>query len=127
MRFARWTFAIAGIYGLLTLIPHYFMESLVGETSPPPINHPEFYYGFVGVALAFQVLFLLIARDPVRLRPAMVPAILEKLTFAAAVLILVFNGRAGVILLLPMSVDVVLATLFVMSYFRTPDHLDPWH
>ena len=57
MRFAKYTFLIAGIYGLLALLPMYFIETRYGVDDPPSITHPEFYYGFIGVAAAFQHLF----------------------------------------------------------------------
>jgi hypothetical protein len=56
MRFARWVFLAAGVYGVLIMTPHYILEHHVNRHHPPPINHPEFYYGFVGVTLAWQVL-----------------------------------------------------------------------
>ena len=64
MRFARWVYAIAGIYGILILVPGFF---LISQVAPPSINHPEFYYGFYGTALAWQIGFLLIARREVPL------------------------------------------------------------
>ena len=66
MVFARRVFGVAGIYGLLVLLPQYFTEAKTGADFPPPITHPEYYYGFVGVAVAWQVLFLILARDPHR-------------------------------------------------------------
>jgi hypothetical protein len=78
MTFARWLFRIAGILGLLMLLPQYFMEERVGQMTPPAITHPELFYGFIGVALAWQVAFLVIAQDPARYRPFMIPAVLEK-------------------------------------------------
>jgi len=56
--FARRVFAAAGIYGVLVLAPQYFMEGRIGRDFPPPITHPEHFYRFIGVALAWQVLFL---------------------------------------------------------------------
>jgi hypothetical protein len=52
LRFARVVFLVAGIYGILVLLPQYFLEERIGIDSPPPITHPEHFYGFVGVALA---------------------------------------------------------------------------
>src|SRR5215211_2629811 len=78
MRFARIVFLIAGIYGLIVLVPQFFLERRIGEDTPPPITHPEFFYGFICVAIAWQVLFLILSRDPVRYRPMMIPAMLEK-------------------------------------------------
>lgn len=57
MKFAKWVYRIAGIYGLLILTPQYFLETKNGIDFPPAINHPEYYYGFIGVALAWQVAF----------------------------------------------------------------------
>lgn len=52
VRFARWVFLLAGIIGLIEIVPLYFMESTISRMQPPAITHPGFYYGFVGVALA---------------------------------------------------------------------------
>ena len=84
MNFARRVFRIAAIYGILALAPQYFLEENVGRDFPPPITHPEHFYGFVGVALAWQFLFLVIANNPVRFRPAMPVAVVEKLAFGVA-------------------------------------------
>ena len=46
-----------------------------GLDNPPPVTHPEFYYGFVGVALAFQLVFLTIASDPLKYRPLILAGI----------------------------------------------------
>src|SRR5262245_15031758 len=91
--FARRVFLIAGVYGLLVLVQMYFTEAKLGRDFPPPITHPEHYYGFIGVAIAWQVVFLVIARDPIRYRLVMLPAILEKLAFGLAAVVLFFQGR----------------------------------
>jgi hypothetical protein len=64
MRFARIAYGVAAAYGFLTLTPLYFMVGTIGHDAPPPVTHPQFYYGFVGVALLWQMVFVLIARDP---------------------------------------------------------------
>ena len=119
MKFAKWVFTIAGLYGILGLTPQYFMESRVGRDFPPPITHPEHFYGFVGVALAWQILFLVIARDPARLRPAMLPAILEKLSFGVAALLLFSQGRIAALLVVFGVIDLVLAGLFFAAWRKT--------
>jgi len=58
MKFAKVVFLVAGIYGLIVLLPLYFMEAQTGRDYPPPITHPEYYYGFIGVAVAWQLVFL---------------------------------------------------------------------
>jgi len=119
MKFAKWTFYVAGVYGVLVLAPMYFMEAKIGRDTPPPITHPEFFYGFVGVALAWQILFLMIGADPIRLRPAIPAAVVEKVTFAVAVPILYAQGRVSLSMLGAASIDAVLGILFVIAYFRT--------
>jgi hypothetical protein len=119
MRFARWVFLISGIYGVLVLAPQYFLEQRLSRDYPPALTHPELYYGFIGTALAFQVLFLAIAKDPARLRPAMPAAILEKVTFAAAVGVLQAQGRVYPVTVVFASIDALWAVLFILAYLRT--------
>jgi hypothetical protein len=38
MKFAKWVYLLAGIYGLLVLLPQYFLESRNGLNFPPAIN-----------------------------------------------------------------------------------------
>ena len=116
MNFARRVFLFAALYGILVLLPQYFMEAKIGRDYPPPITHPEHFYGFIGVALAWQVAFLAIARDPVRYRLIMIPAILEKLAFGIPALVLYGQGRLPAMVTLFGAIDLVLAVLFWMSY-----------
>ena len=118
MKFTRITFLIAGVYGLLALIPMYFMETRYGIDNPPAITHPEFYYGFIGVAVAFQIVFLIISRDPARYRAMIVPSIVEKFSFVIAVAILVSAGRTSGQIVLGAAIDAVLGTLFTISWFK---------
>ncbi|MGH9844286.1 MAG: hypothetical protein ACREEM_36650 [Blastocatellia bacterium] len=37
MKFARWLYLVAGIYGLFVLLPQYFLESRNGLNFPPAI------------------------------------------------------------------------------------------
>src|SRR5256885_10078509 len=99
MRFARRVFSIAGIYGLIVLLPQYCLEAKNSSDFPPAITHPEYYYGFIGVGLACQILFLVIARDPVRYRAMMIPAVIEKFSFGIAVVTLFLLSRVSVVML----------------------------
>jgi len=119
MRFARWTFLIAGIYGLLVLVPMYLMESRIGSDTPPAITHPEYFYGFIGVAVAFQLVFIVISTDPVKYRPIMLAAIVEKLSFAIAVGVLVIGGRTYGQIVIGAAVDLLLGVFFAIAWFRT--------
>ena len=118
---ARRIFTVAGVYGVLALVPQYFMEGRVGRDFPPPISHPEHYYGFIGVALAWQVLFLIMARDPARYRLVMLPAALEKLAFGAAALVLYFQGRLANLVLGAGLLDLVFAALFIAAFRATAE------
>jgi hypothetical protein len=119
MGFARWVFRIAGIYGLLVLLPLYFMEAMIGRDNPPPITHPEYYYGFIGVAVAWQVVFLVIGQDPIRYRALMIVSVLEKFPFGIAAIILFAQNRIAEQVLAGGLIDLVLGALFVAAWWRT--------
>ncbi len=119
MRFARRVFLIAGVFGVLLLPPMYFFEDLLGRRAPPPITHPEFYYGFVGVTLAWQLVYLLIAQDPVRYRPMMLLAMMAKLSFAIAVFVLLALGRVWGWMALGAIADLIFVLLFGYAYAST--------
>jgi hypothetical protein len=117
-RFSRMVFLVAGIYGLIVLLPGFFSEKMLGEKMPPPITHPEFYYGFFGVAVAWQVAFLIISRDPQRFRIIIPAAILEKLAYSVACAVLLMLGRIPLIVAVGGGGDIILGALFTMSYFK---------
>lgn len=119
MKFARYTFAAAGVYGLLVLLPQYFLEAKNGVDFPPPINHPEFYYGFIGVAVAWQIMFLIVAKDPARYRMAMAPAVVEKASYACATIALYAQGRLALLMLASGIVDLAFGALFVVAFLTT--------
>ena len=89
-----------------------------GEASPPAIVHPEYYYGFFGSALVWQLVFLLIASDPQRWRLLMPIGILEKAAFFIACLALYLTGRmdAGQIFMGGM-IDGFLMVLFALAWW----------
>lgn len=103
----------------MALLPQYFMEAKVGRDYPPAITHPEYFYGFIGEAIAWQWLFVLIARDPIRYRPAMLPGVLEKVAFDGATVALYLQGRLAPATLGFGIVDLVFAALFLVAYQRT--------
>lgn len=118
MRFARYTFLLAGIYGLLAITPLYFLEERIGRDFPPAITHPEHYYGFAGVALAWQIAFLIIASDPLRFRPIMLAAVVEKFSYGFALLALASQGRIGAAVLGTGLFDLFWGVLFVAAFLR---------
>jgi len=120
MKFAKVVFWIAGIWGVLVITPLYFLFDLISRNDPPPITHPGFFYGFVGAALAWQIAFLFIARNPVRYRPLMIPSIIEKFSFGSAAVILVLQARMHSSDLVFAGTDLLLGVLFVVAYIKTP-------
>ena len=129
MTFARRVFLFSAVYGLLVLLPQYFMEARIGRDFPPAITHPEHFYGFIGVALAWQILFFVIAREPAKFRIAMLPAALEKLAFGGAAVALFLQGRLHPVVLAGGVLDLILMVLFLAAFratriSSTPETLD---
>ena len=120
MKFAKYLFHIAGIWGILVITPLYFILNQIAEKDPPPVTHPLFYYGFAGVALAWQFVFLVIGSNPVRFRPLMLVGILEKLGYFVPAVILYQQHRVRVFDVGLACSDMLLAVLFLVAYVKTP-------
>jgi hypothetical protein len=119
MKLARWIFGVAGVYGLVLLVPFYFLEDRIGQDTPPTITHPEFFYGFVGLGVAWQIAFLCVAVDPLRYRLMMIPSLVEKFAFAIAIGVLFLRERVPETLVGFGGIDLVLGILFVVAWLRT--------
>jgi hypothetical protein len=119
VKFAKLVFTIAGIYGIIVLLPQYFLEHRFAKDFPPALTHPEHFYGFIGVTLAWQMVYLVIGRDPIRYRTMMILGMLGKLSFGIACVVLYGQGRLAPIVLAASSVDMILAVLFVISFWMT--------
>lgn len=121
MRAARLTFAVAAVYGIAVLLPGLFIEA--GATPLfPPLAQPEYYYGFYGSALVWQLLFIAIARDPARYRPLMLVAVLEKAAFFLPCLWLWQTHRLSVASgpFIGAMIDGLLMVAFAFAWWRTP-------
>ena len=116
MTFARRVLWVAGIYGLVVIAPIFFLESRIGRDYPPAITPPEYFYAFLCVTLAWQVLYLFMAQDPVRHRPLLIPSVLEKVGFPIAALVLLAQQRVPLLTVSFSMVDLVFAVLFIVSY-----------
>jgi hypothetical protein len=121
MKFARVVFWLAAVWGFLVLTPLYFLYDMVGRQTPPPLTHPGFYYGFVGLALVWQLAFLIIGSDPVRYRPMMIPAMFEKFVYVVTLIVLYMQGRIGPKEMFGLT-DLVLGLLFVAAYWKSGPH-----
>jgi len=121
----RFIFRAAGVYGILVLAPLYFLESTLSRLFPPAFSHPDQYYGFIGVALAWQFAFLVIARDPVRHRPFMLPAAAEKLLSSTAAIVLFALGRVPLATVVPAAIDFGLGLVFAVCWLRLREPSPP--
>ncbi len=114
--FARRLFLTAGIYGVVVVAPLFFLEKELSERYPPAITHPELYYGFVFVTFAWQIVYLMMGRDPLRYRPMLLPAILGKTGFALSALVLFALQRVDAAVAWLAPIDLVLAALFAWAF-----------
>lgn len=109
MRFATWSFALAGIYGLAATLAIYVRQPLSAATLAS--------WWFAGAAATTQLAYLLIASDPRRYAKIIPIGILSKLSFALPVFWLAAKGVAA--MPVPFAViDAALAALFAFHYMR---------
>jgi hypothetical protein len=119
MKFAKVVFWGASAFGVLAITPLYFMSDLVGRLDPPPITHPQFYYGFVSLALVWQSVYFAIATDPERFRPMMILAALAKVSYVSTLLALYMQNRISPVQAATGLPDALLSVLFVTAFFKT--------
>lgn len=98
------------------MLPQYWMENRIALDSPPAITHPEYFYGFIGVVIAWQLVLLLIARGPARYRAVMPIAVVEKIVFFAPVVLLYSQQRVTNAVLGFGILDFIWASLFAASF-----------
>ena len=119
MRFARIVFTIAGIWGIAVLTPFYWLVDVTGRHYHPPIDYPQFFYGFFSVALAWQIAFLIIGSNPARFRPLMIPSMLEKFGHVLTVASLYGRARISTQDAQAAVPDLLLGVLFVVAFAKT--------
>jgi len=121
MKFARVVFLGAGIWGIAILPPLYFLFDTIGSQHASPITYPQFYYGFTGVAMAWQFAFIVIGWDPIRFRLMMIPSMAEKLIYGLTMGILYGQGRMTFAELLPVFPDLLICALFAVAFAKTSE------
>ena len=119
MKFARFVFIGAGVWGVVVLTPLIFLVDISGRRYLPPASYPQFFYGFMGVALAWQLVFLLIGSDPMRFRPLMIAGIVEKAGFAVPATVLFAQGRISAQDASAAGPDLLLGILFIVAFLKT--------
>ena len=119
MKFARMVFLGAGVWGIIVLTPMYFLFDAIGRQRSAPITYPQFYYGFLAVAMAWQFAFLVIGSDPARFRWMMIPSVAEKLGYFLSMSILYIDGRIGVADVATVGPELLLGVLFMIAFAKT--------
>jgi hypothetical protein len=119
MTVARVVFFAAGVWGIVVLTPLYFLVDLTGRQYAAPVDYPHFFYGFLSVAMAWQIAFLVIGSSPARFRPLMIPAIVEKLSYVTGVAVLYGQGRLSVADATRAGPDLILGVLFLVAFVMT--------
>jgi hypothetical protein len=119
MRFARLVFIGAGIWGIAVLTPLFWLVDVTGRHYPPPADYPHFFYGFLSVAMAWQIAFLVIGSNPARFRLLMLPAIVEKLGYVATLAVLYAAHRIGTADAQAAVPDLLLGILFIVAFAKS--------
>lgn len=120
MKFARIVFIAAGMWGIVVLTPLYFLVDVTGRQYASPTDYPQFFYGFLSVAIAWQIAFLVIGSSPERFRLLMIPAIVEKLGYVGTLVVLHSRGRISAMDASPAWPDLLLGILFIVAFAKTP-------
>lgn len=118
MKFAKYTFWAIGIYGMLVVFPMYFFEGQIGADYPPAINHPEYYYGFIGAVLTWHLAFFLIGSNPQKYQLLMLPAALGKFVYSLEAMVLFFNGRVPNLIIVFAIIDAIFGAFFILAYLQ---------
>jgi hypothetical protein len=119
MRFARIVFVGAGVWGIAVLTPLYWLVDITGRHYLPPVDYPHFFYGFLSVAMAWQIAFLIIGSNPMRFRPLMLPSVIEKLGHVITLAVLYGQSRISATDAQAGIPDLVLGALFISALVRT--------
>ena len=119
MGFAKIVFIGAGVWGIVVLTPLYWLVDVTGRHYLAPTDYPHFFYGFVSVALAWQIAFLVIGTSPDRFRPLMIPSIFEKFSYVVTLAVLHGQGRVSWLDAQAGVPDLLLGILFVVAFVKT--------
>jgi hypothetical protein len=119
MRLARIVFTFAGVWGVAVLTPLYWLVDVTGRRYGAPSDYPQFFYGFLSVAMAWQIGFLVIGSNPSRFRPLMIPSILEKCGHVSVLAVLYAKARISAADAQAAIPDLALGILFIAAFWMT--------
>lgn len=109
-RFASRVYLGAAIYGIAALALAYLQ--------PVPDPWHLTHLGFVGTAMAFQGVFLVIARDPRRYLALIPVTFFEKIAFGVPAVAFAATGHAELSSALFGGIDLLLMALFVVAWLK---------
>ena len=119
MKFAKVVFVGAGMWGIGVLTPLYWLVDVSGRRYGVPTEYPQFYYGFLSVAMAWQIAFLIIGSNPARFRMLMIPGMLEKLGYVVPLVLLYQQARVTWADAQAAVPDFSLAILMMLAFVKT--------
>ncbi len=119
MRLAKIIFIGAGIWGIAVLTPLYWLVDISGRHYAPPNDYPQFFYGFIGVAIAWQIAFLVIGSNPARFRMLMIPAMIEKFGYISTLILMYGRSQISSIEVQPAVPDGFIGLLFIVAFWAT--------
>lgn len=118
MKFAKIVFTLAGVWGIVVLTPLFALFDITGRPYAVPTDYPHFFYGFLSVAMAWQIAFLIIGSDPARFRPLMIPSIIEKVGYVVILALLHGRGRISTDDAMAGVPDLILGILFIAAFVK---------
>jgi hypothetical protein len=119
VKFAKYVFISAGVWGIAVLTPFYWLVDVTGRRYTAPTEYPHFFYGFFAITMAWQFAFLVIGSNPVRFRPLMVPSMFEKFSYVVTLVVLYNHARISAADFQAAIPDLILGILFVIAFVKT--------
>jgi hypothetical protein len=119
MAFARLAYLLAGLWGVVVIALGYASYVTGADQSLAAIARPEMIHGFFLTAMPWQLLFLVISRDPLRYNAVMPVTVLEKLPFAAITLAMFAKGQVSPTMGFFAAMDGLLGVCFCVAYWLT--------
>jgi hypothetical protein len=119
VRFAKFVFVGAGVWGIAVLTPFYWLVDVTGRRYAPPTEYPHFFYGFFAITMAWQFAFLVIGSNPIRFRPLMVPSMFEKFSYVVTLVVLYNQARISAADFQAAIPDLLLGSLFLAAFVKT--------
>jgi hypothetical protein len=119
VKFAKYVFISAGLWGIAVLTPFYWLVDVTGRRYAPPTEYPHFFYGFFAITMAWQFAFLVIGSNPIRFRPLMVPSMFEKFSYVVTLVVLYNQARISAADFQAAIPDLILGILFVVAFVKT--------